>query len=151
MKTLQQIFDQSLNAIRLQGEPSIKYEAGAPCLYRHTTAEGKQLKCGVGHLIPDAGYSPQFDDSCAEGTESLTGSAIDLLMVESLKLKAALLSVGIDVSDPKVKDLLHTLQKAHDVSSCSASIAGGTGFVAAFNKRMEMVAKSVGLTYSEAS
>ena len=142
MKTLQEIFDQSLYGVRLQGLPSHEDHKVETCKYRSVGADGKVLKCGVGHLIPDDGYHRQFDDAQnPEGKEHITGTSVSVLLRQSPLFNAALQGAGINTLDSKVKKLLGGLQTAHDYAAKSKS------FLTEFETRMSSLALHSKLTY----
>jgi hypothetical protein len=55
--TPQQVFDNALHGVIAQGAFSKLDDAAQTCAYRGTGG----MKCGIGHSIPDAIYSLEFD------------------------------------------------------------------------------------------
>lgn len=88
--TRQETFDIVVAALIQQGRPSVSSEG---CMYR---GDG-DLKCAVGHLIPDDKYTPYF-----EGLSCL-----------SENLRIILHDAGHDL------DIVSDLQYAHDVATCA--------------------------------
>jgi len=109
MLTVQEIFNLSVSRVIAQGEPSM---ADSICKYRSENSEGKKLACGVGVLIADEDYRPEFDR--AESTSVLT------LMHES-EFASALSNAGVDVTDRDVVSVLTDVQRSHDYASTHGS------------------------------
>jgi hypothetical protein len=65
--TAQQTFDKVVTHLRTQGKPAIRMNGDDEyCAYR--TDDG--LSCAAGCLIPDAYYSPEFEDKKASALSS---------------------------------------------------------------------------------
>jgi hypothetical protein len=138
MLTLQQIYDKALAGIRKQGKPGY----GAPersardtCRYRtpDRANPGVMLACGVGQLIPDDQYDPDFD----------AGDGVSVTrLLDNSRFKRAMESVGINVADPGVRLLLADLQAVHD------GAAAGRSFMEKFERNMAYLAQRHGLTYT---
>jgi hypothetical protein len=111
MLTLQQIFDQGVAQVVLQGCLA-QVDAGGGCSYR--TSEGN--KCIVGGFIADPDYSPAFDD-----TRAYEDTSVAYLINHSAEFRKALMNAGIDWANPKVVDLLKEMQDAHDQSTSRSS------------------------------
>ena len=88
---LQLILDDAFDALIAQGQPATTPKGN--CQYR---VGGTDLKCALGHLIPDANYTPDMED---QGL-----------------FQVALLFETKYGQDPEVQDIkfLNDLQSAHD-------------------------------------
>ena len=107
MLTVQEIFNLSVSRVIAQGEASM---ADCACKYRSENSEGKKLACGVGVLIADEDYRPEFD---RDG-----GTSIDT-MVREPKFISAMTNAGVDVTDQEVVNVLVEIQCSHDYASMS--------------------------------
>jgi hypothetical protein len=94
--TAQDILNISTAAVFEQGQPAL---ADGTCSYR--TPHG--LKCAVGHLIPDAAYSPWMDKGSAGG-----GAIKSVLFSAEARGSSGILPLR------RHADLLGELQQAHD-------------------------------------
>lgn len=142
MLTLQQMFDKALNGIRQQGGPAgiiHSHYGSKSCRYR-ITIDGQLRKCGVGHLIPDHGYDPEFDE---------IGSISELVDERGSQLRDACAGV-FDPYDEATFDLLVCLQDAHDESLSLDPTANTTElFMPRFEAAMKDLADNTpGLTYT---
>jgi hypothetical protein len=131
MKTIQQLFDQAVNGIRLQGGPAYAPEFES-CMYRFTTEDGRTLKCAIGHLIPDEKY-----DSMMEG-KGIGGLACSV-HYETLK-ELGLLGEGY-MPHP----VLLALQSAHD-QAANRNAEVKLDFMPEFERRVQKIAEIHGLT-----
>lgn len=140
--THQQIFDKALSGVRQQGGPS-RADNGGLCAYRG--ADGR--KCGVGHLIDDAHYSPTIESLGVQVVHetSVALSPGDQGFGGAKKLAAALQASGVS-TDKATVDLMKKIQRAHD-----GAAVYDNGFMEAFNRNMQHVADEYGLTYTEAA
>jgi hypothetical protein len=131
MKTQQRqfAFDKALHGVRKQGKLSIGL---ASCAYR--SSDGTAA-CGIGHLIPDNLYRPEFDEAENTGVINMIDDSPDF----SRALKAG----GVD---PEVVGVyfLKDLQAAHDTST-------GRESMQSFERNMAALAVKYGLEYKEKS
>ena len=100
---LQQVFTTVTSSLLNQGEPSIDNDGS--CCYRGPG----QLKCALGHLIPDANYTPEIEGY------SLSHQSV----VQRLPFPVPV--------DSRLYELLQQLQSVHDaedVSQWPESFAG---------------------------
>ena len=99
--TKQQILDTVRTKLRAQGARSAHHGSvyGTVCAYR-----SGDLKCAIGHLIPDDLYCKEIED---------TGVASD--SYDSCALYQVLQESGLDMSDCDIVYLLTCLQRFHDM------------------------------------
>lgn len=94
MRSLQEIFDTAVSGVIAQGAPALN--ANGMCSYRTETG----LKCGVGQLIPDELYRPEFENLLVGGFASDFN--------KELREAAGLPSEGLEL------ELAKRIQHAHD-------------------------------------
>lgn len=107
MLTDQQAFDIAALGMLNQGRKSSPVDAPTECLYRHKTAGGDVLKCGVGFLLPDDWVEEHAPDSHQDDT-SIANIAGDF------GLPIALSNVDIG--------LLTGIQEVHDSTPINISL-----------------------------
>lgn len=96
--TKQQIIDTVRTKLRAQGVRSAHHGSvyGTTCAYR-----AGDLKCAIGHLIPDDLYCKEIEDTCVASDDSY---ALYQVLQES----------GLDMSDGTIVKVLKCLQWFHD-------------------------------------
>lgn len=120
MKTHQQIFSTTLKHLRKQGKPSMRVRKSDECAYR-----GKDgAMCALGVHILDQFYHSKLESAGMRAKGVLS----------------ALTLSGVDATDTKTCNLLHALQRAHDVSLA----VHGT---MSWENRMAAIAGDFGLKY----
>lgn len=139
MKTLQQIYDEAVAGMRVQGAPGYERTAGR-CRYRAKTADGRTLKCVAGQLIPDEVYDPKFDFG--------GGKTFIALCDNYSAFREAMVARGVDVIDATVTGLIDEMQSEHD-GAAVASDGKDDDFMERFERGMKRVAEMYGLAYSE--
>ena len=122
MITAQELFDNALHGVLKQGGQSFDKEEG--CVYRGPSGR----RCGIGHSIPDAEYSSNF-----EGEPVITLRAL----CSSEKPVTRYISTNL-------LDLAQSLQHAHDRHAHDRHAAGDR-FLYYFEISMEEVADSYDL------
>lgn len=144
--TNQQAFDAALFGIRKQGYVrSVRSvnDRTRVCMYRHPG--DSSIRCAAGHIIPDDVYDPKmenatirqiFNDNLCEDAE-LDATPRNLPITGWLRRQV---EGGLDIR------LLMALQSAHD-ETLNLTICP----IAAFEKRMERIARGYGLHYTERS
>jgi uncharacterized protein YbjT (DUF2867 family) len=135
MLTKQEIFDKAVNGIRAQGRPSMG--AADRCFSR--SADG--YKCAVGHLIPDALYTPEME---GHGI-ALAWARQPPVIGGPAKLREALKRADVNVDEPDTLGLLADLQTCHDFS---ARRYGSQEFMHAFEENVRKMAQIYGLIYN---
>ena len=138
----QRTFDHVLGMVYQQGRPALKR---GTCAYRGE----KGTKCGIGHILPDADYLPQFDDAGLGGgavttvltcdTDSPTRRAVRLAFKRALRAGGA---------DPDDVEFLQGLQSAHDQSKPDDNMEpkmATVDFRRRFTTKMETLAQRYGL------
>jgi hypothetical protein len=128
-RSLQETFDFVLNFIRKQGEPSIDRSFEVNCRYRLFP---RNLKCGIGCLIPDEDYLPEME-----------GKNVFHNPVFSVLEKLGYMKIGDDSMI-----FLCQLQSAHDVPALTGLT--GSEFVSNFNERMKVISEENDLVYNSA-
>lgn len=115
--TLQQVFDNALRGVRAQG--ALSRDEWFSCRYRMEEG-GKQLRCGIGHSIPDELYNLDFE-----------GKAVRALLDWSASIESLF---------PTAKAVLARIQYAHDRA----------GDLSDFETAMHDIANAYGLTWTPA-
>jgi len=121
MTTRQEFFDTTMKKLIEQGQPSYNPETES-CLYRGP----ENLKCAIGHWIPDEDYTPKMEDKSVRGADEYCPT-IGKLTAE----------FGLD--------FLEDLQSAHD----SPTIAGlkGNAWVEQFKIECRNITQKYELEY----
>ncbi len=123
--TNQEYFDKSVNHIRTQGCAAFN----GTCRYRHTTTDGKVLSCGIGGLIPDAKYDPDFEN-CGVGRDDIFAAS------------------GGDKAIKHQQDLAKSLQSAHD-NAAMVTNDSKAEFLLVYEDRVKVIAKHHHLKYTQ--
>lgn len=105
--TLQQVFDNALRGVRAQG--ALSRDAWSSCRYRMEEG-GKQLRCGIGHSIPDELYNPDLEGKTAQTLLEWSAS------IESLLPPSKAVLMDIQHAHDKAKDLSDFEIAMHDVA-----------------------------------
>lgn len=131
--TMQEAFDKAALAVLEQGMPS---ELVGTCLYISHAADGSELHCGIGFLLPSNEMCEYWDNN-----EWTMMSLLDKDLEDSIQLEweKDLQDTGLNNLHPR---FLLELQNAHD--NC-IELTGDT-FRYQFRRRMLRVAKNYGLT-----
>jgi len=131
--TNQEIFDKVLNALREQGIPS-RNDYGT-CMYRGN----HDLKCAIGHLIPDELYTPDIEKfGMIKLIEQVTFGEHVFVQFAINKLENIMRQIGI--AKPQYNFLLK-LQVAHDQFLCYG--------LEEWENRMKVIAYEFNLQYNE--
>lgn len=85
----------ALQGIIDQGGPSLDNHSVIECAYRVTLPDGRECKCGIGHLIPDSEYQKSLENHRAVHVLSTLDLVVEGVAYEEYKLRGDLEYLGI--------------------------------------------------------